>query len=492
MAKKDGKPTPPENTAVIYARYSTENQRETSIEAQLRACLEYAAKNNLKIIEEYCDRAKSGTTMEKREQLKKMMADSKKGKFSKVLIFSLDRFSRNLRDYLNNTYTLERNGVSLRSVTEHIDDSYSGKILAAVIMLNAEMYVSNLAEHIKKNQKEAALKGLYVGGTLPLGYFVDSNKEYVIDENEAAIVRQIFKMYASGKSYREIIGHLNAMGHRTKSSGEFGSNSLYHILKNEKYIGTYKFGKDSEPDKCIVLENRIPPIIGKELFDEVQAKLVENKLSSGRNRAKRNYMLSGLIKCGVCGANMHINSRKNKNNTLYSSYICPNSRKKECPNNRGIRRKFLERYVMGKINYHLFAYASLDEITAMLNEYNASQSEKTHSELDGEKRALSEIKKRIRNLTDSIASGTNSKAIKDELKKLEREKSSVEKHIGALKAGLKVKPISCKETFELIKNIKKTLSWDNAPECRDFLEYYVKEILVYKKNIKVKLNIDHD
>jgi site-specific DNA recombinase len=428
MAKSMGiKTKPPEDASVIYARYSTEHQTEKSIEGQLRACKEYAERHGLTVIREYIDRSKSGTTTEKRENLKQMIADSKKGEFSKVLVFSLDRFSRNLRDYLNNTHYLRERGVTLRSVTEQIDDSYSGKILAVILMLNAEMYVENLARHIKKSQKEAALKGLYVGGTPPLGYLVNSNKEYVINEEEAVIVRKIFEMHSAGKSLNDIAEHLNIEGHRTKFSRDFTKSSLNDILNNVIYIGTYKYGSnrdaDSDTDKPIVLERRIPPIISDELFKEAKRRLAINKENAGRNRANRNYMLSGLMICGLCSAKMQVNTRRGE--YPYSSYHCPNAKKRECGNRKSIRRRFVERFVLDKIFRYLFATTSLESLTAKLNEYGKTRSDDYR--------------------------------------------------------------ISKTKTFNLIKKIRRTLK-DKAVECRDFTPSYVKQVLVFEDRIGVSLN----
>lgn len=495
MPNKYSKIIPIDDAAVIYARYSTENQKEQSIEAQKRACKEYAEKNALEIVGEYIDRAKSGTNTEKRNALQKMLEDSKSGKFSKVIVFSLDRFSRNLRDYLNSVHELNENGVSLRSVTEHIDDSYSGRVLATILMLNAEMYISNLAGHIKKNQREAARKGLYTGGNIPLGYMVNSDKEFVINEEEARVVRKIFEMYSKGHSYGEIIERLNIEGYQTKAGNKFVQSSLYSILKNEKYIGTYTHGEngddESETEKQIVLKDKIPPIVGKDLFDKVQQRLNSNKQSAGRNKSERGYILSGLVQCGMCGVNMQVNTSKAKGKAPYSSYRCPNAKKKECENNKSIRRKFVERYVLDKIFRNLFAKTSLKEITSKFNEHVKVNSVTSNDMISHEQTTLDDIIKKLSNLTESVKKGLTSKTIEQEIESLENDKKVVKKRIKELERKHTFEPLSEKEVFALIRQIRNTATKkDKAPEISNFMNAYVDKILVNQDEVEVRLKLE--
>ncbi len=491
MAKKTEKPNPPENVAVIYARYSTDNQNESSIEAQIRACREYAAKNGYEILRQYVDEAKSGTDTENREQFKQMHLDSQTGEFSKVIVFSLDRFSRNLRNYLNDAYYLKQNGVTLRSVTEQVDDTFSGRTLAIVLMLSAELYVESVIKHVKKSQREAALKGLYVGGTVPLGYYIDSDKEYVVNEEEAAIVRQIFEMYADGKTYDEIINDLNSSGHRTKFQKKFKNTSLYSILHNEKYIGTYRYGADDPEleNEPVVLEKRLPAIVDKELFYKVQDKAKEKKRIGGRLKATRNYSLSGMIHCALCNANMQINTSK-KGNSFAIYYRCPNAKKvknaevEPCQNNRSVRKKYAERYILGKIFAKLFACASLEEITTRLNEYIQMKSEGAPTILEDKKKELVPIEQRLQNMTDSVAAGNDSPTLRD-VKSLEEKRETLLDEIARLEGQFEAGALSQDEVFELIKRVKTTLKKDNAPECRNFFSAYIKDILVSKKRLRI-------
>jgi site-specific DNA recombinase len=496
------KPVPPENAAVIYSRFSTENQKETSIDAQERACEEYAKKKGLEIVGRYADRAKSGTNAEKREQFQKMLSDSANGLFSCVLVFSIDRFARDLRDYLNSRHDLLENGVRVRSATEGIGDDLSGQIIAAVLMLNAQMYVTNLSKHVRKNQRETALKGLHVGGPVLYGFKVNSEREYVPNEEEAPVVRKIFEMYASGKkSYHEILEHLDSLGIRTRQGEKFKVSTLYDILRNEKYIGKYKYGVKQDPnsetdDKQIVIEDRIEKIIDVDLFNKVRERLAQNKINAGRHKAKRNYLLSGIIRCGECDTPMQGNTRKNsKGKSAYSSYDCPN--RKTC-GNRSVRRRLLERFVFGKLYEHLLPSVSLDRLTAMMNEHIKKQSAKSPGEISKEKLELKKIEKQIGNLVNHMKNGDKSDAARNEVANLENRKRIAEGRIEEMKSRHNVAPISKETVADLLCQSRKILRRPNdkkhkdlakSVECRNFVNSYVESVLVFGDKIKAKFKI---
>jgi len=158
--------------AAIYARFSSDNQRDESIDAQLRAIRDYAKKNDVVIVAEYVDRAKSATT-DNRPEFLQMIEDSKKGQFDVVLVHKLDRFARNRQDSIGYRMELKRYGVSLVSILEYLDESPESIILESVLEAMAEYYSKNLSREVRKGMNENALKGLHTGGLPPLGYDVD-------------------------------------------------------------------------------------------------------------------------------------------------------------------------------------------------------------------------------------------------------------------------------------------------------------------------------
>ncbi len=175
-------------TGVIYARYSSDGQREESIEGQLRECYAYAEKNGIAIIDEYIDRALSAKT-DKRPRFQQMIKDSAKQKFDTVLVWKLDRFARNRFDSASYKYQLRRNGVTVVSATEVISAGSEGILLESVLEGMAEYYSVELAEKVTRGLTENALKCKFNGGTVPIGYVINKDQHFKIDPLELRLIK---------------------------------------------------------------------------------------------------------------------------------------------------------------------------------------------------------------------------------------------------------------------------------------------------------------
>lgn len=217
--------------AVIYARYSSDNQREESIEGQLRECMEYAKYNDITVIGTYIDRALSAKT-DNRPEFQRMIRDSYKNAFDYVIVWKLDRFARNRYDSAHYKSILKKNGVKVLSAKENIAEDASGILLESLLEGYAEFYSAELAEKVKRGLKENALKARANGGMLTFGYTVDKDRRYQIDELAAPIVKEIFIMYADDKKIKEIMDILNMKGINTKYSRNISYNFLQRVLSN--------------------------------------------------------------------------------------------------------------------------------------------------------------------------------------------------------------------------------------------------------------------
>lgn len=255
--------------AVIYARYSSDRQTEQSIEGQLRECYAFAKANDIAVIDTYIDRAISGKT-DNRPAFQKMIEDSAKRQFQAVIVYRLDRFTRNRYDSAIYKARLKKNGVKVISVKENISDGPEGIILESMLEGYAEYYSAELSEKIQRGQKENALKCKNNGGNTPLGYVVGTDGVLAVDPLTAPLVTEIFTLYDSGESISEITASLNARGVKTARGGAFNKNSLHTILTNKKYIGIYK-------TKYGEIVGGIPAIIDKELFEMVALRMEQNK-----------------------------------------------------------------------------------------------------------------------------------------------------------------------------------------------------------------------
>jgi len=260
---------------VIYVRYSSTAQREESAEIQINSCNGFAEREGYIVVDVYKDEALTGRT-DDRPQFQKMISDSKKGLFQKVIVHRLDRFSRDKFDNAHYKRILKKNGVKVLSATETIPDDSTGVLMEYILEGFAEYYSVELSEKVKRGHYLNAEKFQANGACVPLGYKI-VDKKYVIDEETAPIVVEIFTKYADGVSVKQICDDLNARQLKSSRGVAFNKNSLHYLLKNEKYIGVYIYG-------TFRAEGEILRIIDDELFNIVAEQMVYNKKSPARKR----------------------------------------------------------------------------------------------------------------------------------------------------------------------------------------------------------------
>lgn len=198
--------------AMIYARYSSDSQREESIEGQLRECKEYAEKSGITILGSYIDRALSAKT-DNRPEFQRMIKDSAKGLFDAIIVWKLDRFARNRYDSAHYKTGLRKNGVKVISARETIAEDSTGILLESLLEGYAEFYSAELSEKVVRGMTENALKCKYNGGSMPIGYTVDSEQHFQIDPVSAPVVVEMYKLYDKGATIIELVNLLKERGH---------------------------------------------------------------------------------------------------------------------------------------------------------------------------------------------------------------------------------------------------------------------------------------
>lgn len=334
--------------AVIYARYSDSKQREESIEAQLKVCHEYADAHGYTVIKEYVDRAYSGRS-DDRPQFQLMLRDAKKKQFQRVLVYRFDRFSRGIYDPAIHKAELLKYDIKVESATEHIPDNSMGIILEAVINGQNASFSVELGEKIKRNLDLNAEKGLSNGGTTPLGYKLQrinpkeekSKKRYVINEETAPIVREVFTKYANGCSIKSICDSLNERGLKSAQGAAFNKSSLHTMLTNRKYLGIYLYNGIETP-------GGMPQIIEEDLFNQVAERMRLNKKNPGRTRAKAEYLLTTKLFCGYCKEKMigHSSNQISKKGVIFNYYKCKNSGGKKPCKKKMVHKDYIENAVI--------------------------------------------------------------------------------------------------------------------------------------------------
>lgn len=462
-----------------YARFSSDNQRSESIDAQIRAMNQFCKQNHWQVVSTYTDEARSATT-DNRPQFQQMITDSSKGLFDIVLVHKLDRFSRDRYDSAIYKKKLKKNNVRLCSVLERIDSSPESIMMESVLEGMAEYYSKNLSREVKKGNRENALRCVHNGGCCPLGYKLNDERKLVIDSHEAEAVKMIFYMFSNGYGYSKIAETLNNMGYQPKRGGMFGKNSLNSILSNEKYTGVFVFGKNS--DDTVKIENGCPQIISKSLFQRVQRIKAANKRNAGSYHSKEFYLLTGKIFCDVCGKRMIGNVRySGRSKTRLATYRCPTHRK-ECKN-KELNKDYIDSHISVLIGEKLLNPANLKKAVNNVNKYVRQYNKdynKNHSTVSEQ---YNQVFENLNNITAAIEKGILTDSLIQRAEVLENEKAQLEIRMSEMKL---MEPVEYKDVEYLYKQWKELKR--NTEEYRTFIQQFVKEIRVRPYDFDIVLD----
>jgi Site-specific recombinases, DNA invertase Pin homologs len=400
--------------AVIYARYSSDNQREESIDGQLRECKAFAKKQGMLLVETYIDRALSAKT-DDRPDFQRMIKESEKGLFDVVIVWKLDRFSRDRYDSAHYKRVLSKNGVKVVSATEPISNDASGILLESLLEGMAEYYSAELSEKINRGMSENVINGKYNGQVVPIGYWIDEDRHYQIDKTTAPIIREMFDMYANGKTLKEVTQFLNEKGIRTKQGNPYVVNSVTKILHNRKYIGEYWHGE-------MVNKKAIPPIVSKTIFNKVQARFEKNKRTPARRMTHDDYYyLTTKLICGDCDVFMSGESGTGRSGKIHRYYKCANAKRRRGCGRKAIGKEWIENLVITWIKELLLDNETIEELVTML----LDAQDKSDVTIPVLKKDLADIEKKIENMIIAIESGVLTPTTKERLETLEKRKEDL-------------------------------------------------------------------
>ena len=457
--------------AVIYARYSSDNQREESIEGQLRENKAFAEKNGIEIIGTYIDRALSAKT-DNRPEFQKMIKDSSKGLFDIVIVWKLDRFARNRYDSAFYKATLKKNNVKVMSATENISEGADGILLEAILEGFAEYYSVELAEKIKRGMTENALMLRSNGVRAPIGYYIDDEKHFQIDKNNAPIIKDIFTLYNDGKKVSEIVELMKSRG--IKNRGNFMNyNAIFRILTNRKYIGEYKFGD-------ILVPNAFPAIIDEGLFNAVQSRMKRNKKAPAMHRSEDDYLLTTHLFCGKCGSMMTGEIGTSHTETKYRYYKCNQAKKKKC-DKKTVRKEWLEKLVIDTILELITDDSVIEELAERV--YRFQDVESAESVLL--KAQLEEVQTKLNNLAEAMAQGIFSATTKKLLDDLEAQKKTIETDIIQYQIR---NPIVPKEQLLFALYNYRKLDMSVQSDRQKLIDSFVNSIYLYDDHFIITFN----
>ena len=389
--------------AVIYARFSSQRQNETSIEAQLEECYNYCRENKYEVVGEYIDKAISAKTDDRPEFLR-MIADSSKEIFEAIVVYQLDRFARNKYDSAIYKRQLKQKGVKVYSAKEQISDGPEGILIESVLEGMAEYYSAELSQKVKRNLKQNAERGWFNGGYPPFGYKVVEvdcgtykKKELEIDTDTAPIVRQVFEMRANDINLLDIVDYLNQKGCKTVMGNKFQKTSLSVMLKNKRYIGTNIYSGIEYP-------NTIPAIIDEELFNRVQAIIKKYEHSPGIGKADESYILTTKLFCGKCKSAMVGTSGTSHSGIVYKYYTCNKVLKKKC-DKKNVQKDLIEELVVSECR-KLLTDGNINDIS--YKAFTISQEKNAQNCLmKALEKQIHKLEKNIENLMVALENGDN-------------------------------------------------------------------------------------
>lgn len=439
--------------AYMYRRISSLNQvGNNSLSAQEEAIRQYAEEHNIKIVGDYVDEAKSGTTMKNRNEFLKMLEDIKKDqKVNTILIHHFDRSNRKTRDQLNVIYELALKNIRIVSTDglDSMNPDHVAEILEEAVA--AEKYAIRLGKETMKGLKVNAEKQIHNGGLPPYGYVVGGDRKLQIDPVKSVAARHIFEMYAAGLSYGDIIEWLDENGYKTAKGESFCKTSIKSILENEKYCGTYFWnkheGKDfrgvrnshklkSEEEQYRV-EGGVPAIVSTELFNKVQDRLRDNHNKIRSHNGKNYYPMNGRVFCGKCGKPLKGKvqySKTNKNGEPVKQYRFSCG----CCKTKTVNEKYLDDMVIYGLKECIFSPANQEELLLRLNEYGASKNKSIDLQISILQSDKAAIEKRRRNLIDVVANGESIPSIITEIGNMDEKINTIDRRICEYRASKKV------------------------------------------------------
>lgn len=459
--------------AVIYARYSSDNQREESIEGQLRECKEYAERNGITVLGTYIDRALSAKT-DNRPDFQRMIRDSAKGLFDVVLVWKLDRFARNRYDSAHYKAILKKNGVKVVSAKEAIAEDSTGILLESLLEGYAEFYSVELSEKIHRGQKDNALKGLNNGGGIPLGYLLGKDQRLEVDPLTAPVVVEIFTRYAEGETVRAIVESLNERGLQTKRNKPYSMNSFNAILKNRKYIGEYSY-------QDVVIPGGVPTIVPVELFDRVQARMEKNKRAPAMSKAEDDYLLTTKLFCGKCGRLMVGESGTSHTGKKHYYYKCGSAKRRTGCKKKAVKKDWIENLVVSRTMQMIMDDSTLADIADMVLDVQ----ERENTSLPALKEQLAQAEQGIENMLNAIQQGILTPATKQRLEALEATKERLT--VSILQEELQKPRLTGEQVLFFLHRFR-TIDTTKQEQRQRLIDSFVNAVYVYDDKIILTFN----
>ncbi|WP_034757836.1 recombinase family protein [Rossellomorea vietnamensis] len=469
--------------AAVYVRVSTTEQASEgySIRAQTDRLKAYCVSQGWDIFEIYIDDGYSAKDTN-RPNLERMMKHIEQNLIDCVLVYRLDRLTRSVRDLYNILETFDKNDCKFKSATEVYDTTTAmGRMFITIVAALAQWERENTGERIRMGMEQKAREGNWVINQAPYGYDLDKeNKSLKINEEEALTVQRIFNYYIEGKGARSIAVELNRLQIRTKTNSPWSDFKIKYVLTNPTYIGTMRYNFRVNKENYFEIENTHPPIVTKEIFNNVQSIFKSRRVIHPR-AATSKFIFSGTAKCARCGSPLtgkYGNYKRGSTEYKIRSYYCSKSRVGECD-----QRQMSERYLETQFIKYLDTFEINPEIINDLTKMDVIDESK--DKLNLLKKELKEIEKRRKKwqyawVNEMISDEDFSIRMDEENTKEE----DVNKQLSSLQpSGEKMSSV---DLTEILLDIKTNWNQLDALEKKMLLQMFAKRIIVDRVSDQLK------
>ena len=490
-------------TAALYARVSSDRQDvDLSVAAQLRALRDYAQKNDCLIVREYIDEAESGRVAD-RPQFSRMIDEGSRtnAPFEVILVWKFSRFTRKREHAIAFKSMLRKKGIKVVSITEHADDTPTGKLMEAIIESVDEFYSENLAQEVIRGMREAASRGFWMNTYPPYGYKkvhvqdgVKKRPQLELNPPADAVVRRIFHMALHGHSTLEITKTLNSEGIRSPRGKKWLKTSVHRILGNEAYVGTLVWGlgaKDNAPP--VRVENAFPAIVSPQEFRRVEGMLRSKAPTvTHPRRTASPYLLSGILTCQTCGKALTAAEAKSGR---YTYYVCHSLLKRgsgTCTTPR-LNAKRFERLIIDQIREHILTESNVHDLVCLVNEEMDSVIREQQERAEAAETELADIRRRMDRLWQLVEStDLTVEEILPRIRHHLENQERLEQAVGEARTLLALRRASVQDVERIAayaKEMSAFLMESELTETKAFIRSFVKEITVRPGRATIRYTI---
>lgn len=485
-----------------YVRYSSVMQDDGfSVEYQIAEINDYCQRNGWILEKVHIDQAMTAKQVAGRESFFDLLHAIQNDDVDVVIVYKMNRMFRNAEESHVYRKKFRQHGVKIISVTEPIDEQTSAGRLTANMLANLDQYQSEIiADFVRSSLREMTRQGYYIGGYIPLGYTLveethgkKKRKRYQILESEAAHVRRCFELYADGYSLLYILHYLHDAGIKGRRGKSIGRTTLRRLLQNDMYIGTLRFVTDGYDD--LIVENAIPSIIDKTVWNRVQARHQANKPVAPRKHREL-YPLTGKITCGYCGQHFFgISCKVYKSDGTpmrYKYYVCSKRGSAHKCSPKRIRKEELEQIAIAAIKNHILN----DNVIKEIAKKAASISNNVPDNATADIKA---IKQKIKSLDETIDlyiemrknNEMSPELIRRKSDEAESEMKTLQAELIQLEQTIKTS-ITPDQVESYLRNMMQNADSNDMDVLKCIFDNFIEEIVVTDDEIEIRLFVCHD